>query len=71
MAVASNDGLSATVLSLAAKYHAAHVPMEVHIFAAGGHGFNMGDRFPQNRAVNTWPQRLADWLHDTGWLDRK
>lgn len=68
MAVASDDGLSAVVLSLAGKYHAAHRPMEVHIFASGGHGFNMGDRFPKNRAVNTWPQRLADWLHDAGWL---
>jgi len=71
MVVASDDGLTAAVLNLATKYHAAHVPMEVHILAAGGHGFNMGDRFPKNKAVNTWPQRLADWLEDTGWLKRK
>ncbi len=70
MAVASDDGLSAVVLSLATKYHAAHVPFELHIFASGGHGFNMGDRFPKNRAVNTWPQRLADWLDDTGLLNK-
>jgi hypothetical protein len=68
MAVAGDDGLSGTVLSLATKYHAAKVPLELHIFAAGGHGFNMGDRFPKNRAVNTWPQRLADWLADAGLL---
>lgn len=68
MAVASDDGLTGAVLNLANKYHAAKAPMEVHIFAAGGHGFNMGDRFPQNKAVNTWPQRLADWLDDVGLL---
>ena len=70
MIVASDDGLTGPVLNLATKYHAAKVPMEVHIVASGGHGFNMGDRFPKNKAVNTWPQRLADWLEDTGWLKK-
>ena len=71
MLVASDDGLTGVVLNLAGKYHAAKVPMEVHILASGGHGFNMGDRFPQNKAVNTWPKRLTDWLSDSGLLKRK
>ena len=36
-----------------------------HVAAKGGHGFNMGQRSPL-RSVNTWPQRLADWLIDSG-----
>ena len=43
------------------------VPVEAHIFATGGHGFNMGQR-SKLKAVNTWPQRLADWLGDSGLL---
>jgi hypothetical protein len=35
--------------------------------AKGGHGFNMAQR-SNLTSVHTWPQRLADWLRDSGIL---
>jgi acetyl esterase/lipase len=55
------------VLSLAEKYHQAKCSMEVHIYARGGHGFNMGGR-SRLTTIHTWPQRLTDWLHDNNIL---
>jgi hypothetical protein len=41
--------------------------VEVHLYARGGHGFNLGQR-SKLTSINTWPQRLADWLGDNGFL---
>ena len=43
------------------------VPLERHVLSGGKHGFNMGDR-SDLKAVRGWPQRLADWLSDSGLL---
>jgi acetyl esterase/lipase len=51
------------ILALVEKYHQAKRSMEVHIYARGGHGFNMGGR-SKLTSVHTWPQRLTDWLND-------
>ncbi len=67
--VASDDDHKNAVMDLAAKYQKAKVPMEVHILRSGGHGFNMGDR-SKLASVKTWPQRLADWLSDSGYLKK-
>jgi acetyl esterase/lipase len=45
------------------------VPLERHVLSGGKHGFNMGDRSTL-KAVHDWPQRLADWLSDSGLLTR-
>ncbi len=66
--VANDDGAAGVVLNLLQKYRAAKRPVEAHILAAGGHGFNMGNR-SKLVSVNTWPQRMADWLKDNGLLD--
>ena len=55
------------VMQLLQKYHDAKVPVEAHIFTKGGHGFNMGYR-SKLKSINTWPQRLADWLSDNNIL---
>jgi acetyl esterase/lipase len=65
--VASDDGLVSVATSLLQKYEQAHVPVEAHVLARGGHGFNMGDR-SKLASVKTWPLRLADWLADSGYL---
>jgi acetyl esterase/lipase len=65
--VASDDGLVGVTTSLLQKYKDAHVPVEAHVLARGGHGFNMGDRSTL-ASVKGWPQRLADWLADSGFL---
>ncbi|MEP4051112.1 MAG: alpha/beta hydrolase [Litorimonas sp.] len=47
-------------------YRAAGVAAEVHIFAQGGHAFNMGDR-SDLETISKWPDRLKDWLDDSGY----
>jgi acetyl esterase/lipase len=65
--VASDDGLFGVTADLLEKYRAAKVSVEAHVMARGGHGFNMGDRSPL-ASVKGWPQRMADWLADSGFL---
>jgi acetyl esterase/lipase len=67
--VASDDeyGCDKTALELYTKLHAAKVSVEAHFLAQGKHAFNMGDRSTLT-SVKTWPQRMADWLADSGYL---
>jgi acetyl esterase/lipase len=66
----ANDDVccSEPTVKLLQKYREAKVPVEVHIVAKGGHGFNMGNRSELN-SVKTWPQRMADWLIDNKYLN--
>jgi dienelactone hydrolase len=65
---ANDDRSPARTLSaLLQKYRDARVPAEAHFFAQGGHGFNMGER-SKLKSINRWPDRLADWLADSGYL---
>ncbi len=70
--LAANDDecCSEPVVKLIQKYREAKVPMEAHLYAQGKHAFNMGDRSQLN-SIKTWPQRMADWLSDNGWLTGK
>jgi len=70
--VAGDDeyGCDRTTLELFTKLRAARVPVEMHFLAQGKHAFNMGDRSTL-KSVNTWPQRMADWLQDSGYLKGK
>jgi acetyl esterase/lipase len=68
LAAASDDPCcGAPTVKILQMYRDAGVPVEAHIPAKGGHGFNMGQR-SKLKSVNTWPQRLTDWLSDTGLL---
>ena len=68
MAVADDDPCCAVpIVSLLQKYRDAKVPVEVHIFQKGGHGFNMGYR-SKLKSVHSWPDRLADWLADNNYF---
>jgi len=55
------------VLSQLEKYRQANRPVEVHLYARGGHGFNMGHR-SKLASIKGWPQRMTDWLEDSGIL---
>jgi acetyl esterase/lipase len=67
--VANDDrGAARTIASLFQKYRDTGVPVEAHIFARGGHGFNMGKR-SKLESLKNWPQRMADWMADNGILD--
>ncbi len=58
---------SGPVVKLLTGYRAAGIPVEAHILAKGGHGFNMGYR-SRLATLKGWPQRLADWMADSGLL---
>jgi len=67
--LAANDDpcCSVSLMKLLEAYRAAKVPVEAHLFTQGAHGFNMGYR-SKLRSINTWPQRLVDWLSDNNIL---
>jgi acetyl esterase/lipase len=48
-------------------YNNARKSVEVHIYAEGGHGFNLGAR-SKFLSIKGWPQRMADWLADNNFL---
>lgn len=68
LVVANDDGAARSIVHLLQIYREARVPVEAHVYARGGHGFNMGNR-SKLQSIKDWPQRLADWLADTGVLD--
>jgi acetyl esterase/lipase len=70
--VCANDDLGhiEPTIDLLTKYRTAGAPVEAHIYARGGHAFNMGNR-SQLATLQGWPERMADWLKDNGWLEAK
>ena len=69
--IAANDDecCSEPVVKLLQLYRKARVKTEVHLYAQGKHAFNMGKRSVL-KSINTWPQRMADWLLDNGYLNK-
>ena len=61
IAAASDDqlGLAPKSIQLYNKWLAGNYPVELHVYANGGHGFGMGT---QNLPVDTWYLRFEDWL---------
>ena len=46
---------------------AAGVSAELHMYADTDHGFNVAVR-SERISIQHWPDRLADWLSDGGWM---
>jgi acetyl esterase/lipase len=44
---------------IAIELKKAKIPVELHVYAKGGHGYGMRKT---GHPVNTWPDRMADWL---------
>jgi len=44
----------------------AKVPVELHVYPSGGHGYGL--RRTQE-PVTTWPDRVTDWMKSRGWLE--
>ena len=66
MAVTWDDNFrGAQAALLFAKLRELDVPAELHAYAAGGHGYGIQ---PTGKPVNTWNDRLTDWLQSSGWL---
>jgi len=57
----------APTLALYQQLVAAGVSAELHLYADTDHAFNMGQR-GERVSLQHWPDRLADWLADGGWL---
>ena len=49
------------------QLRAAGVPAELHMYANAGHAYNLDES--NLLSIIHWPDRLADWLADGGWLD--
>jgi len=65
---AADDEYVANVMfDLTRKYHEGGAQIETHIYAQGKHAFNMGQR-SGFVSIRHWPQRLAEWLEDRGYL---
>jgi acetyl esterase/lipase len=48
------------------ELEAAHVPAEMHIYAYGTHGFGLRPTKRPGAPVESWTDRLKDWLADRG-----
>ena len=50
---------------MAAALRRAGVPVELHQFRSGGHGWGLGKTGSEPAA---WPQLLLAWLRSHGWM---
>jgi acetyl esterase/lipase len=68
---AANDDscCSAPLVDLLQSYRAAGASVELHMYAAGGHAFNMGEDTPLV-SLQHWPERITDWMSDRGLLGK-
>ena len=68
LAAGTLDQCCATpTITLYQQLRTAGVSAELHLFADTDHGFNVG-MHSERLGVAHWPDRLADWLADGGWL---
>jgi acetyl esterase/lipase len=67
--LAANDDpcCAESTFKLLQGYKAANLSVEAHLYTQGAHGFNMGNR-SKLQSIKTWPQRMADWMNDSGLL---
>jgi endo-1,4-beta-xylanase len=70
---ADNDKMAATnLMTLYPMLKQAGVPVELHIYASGGHGFGIREHPAKPTPVGmTWYARLGDWMHDQGLLKKE
>ncbi|GAB5558374.1 MAG: alpha/beta hydrolase [Synoicihabitans sp.] len=60
----------APILAVLPKFMALGIPVETHLYAAGGHGFNMGNR-SDRISIRNFPDRMIEWMQDEGWLENR
>ena len=61
-------GLAPDSVALYERWVAAAVPVELHLYARGGHGFGLRK---QSAPSDQWIERFGDWLQDWYQLQRK
>lgn len=66
IALTDDDALAVeSSLRLYSAWHKANCPIEMHIYAQGGHGFAMRNKNP---AAEAWIERLYEWMQVQGFL---
>lgn len=66
---AFDDGVPVqNALLLAAELKKVNVPIEVHVYDTGGHGYGL--RHVPELPITTWPRRAEEWLARRGLLKR-
>jgi endo-1,4-beta-xylanase len=50
------------------ELQARKIPTEMHIYEYGEHGFGLRPTKKPGSPVETWPDRMSDWLASHGWL---
>ena len=69
LVVANDDlGASKVIASLFQKYRNVGLPVEAHVYARGGHAFNMGYR-TKLKTLKGWSARMHEWMGDNFILD--
>jgi acetyl esterase/lipase len=53
-----------STLVLAGALQSQKVPVEVHLYPNGGHGYGL--RPDKTKQVTSWPERCADWMRNRG-----
>lgn len=53
-------------LAYAAALDAQGVPVELHLFAKGGHGYGLR---PSKRPISNWPTLCEAWMRESGFLE--
>ena len=69
LAANGDNCCSEPIIKLLQMHRLAKVPVEMHLYEKGAHAFNMGNR-SEFVTLKNWPQRLADWIKDNGWLKK-
>jgi len=65
LAVAADDFLLDSVVTMFQSLHAAKHPVEMHVFNAGGHGFGMEQL---GLTCDLWFEEFAGWMASLGYL---
>jgi acetyl esterase/lipase len=66
-AASDDECCSQPPIDLLTAYRAAGASAELHLYAAGGHAYNMGETTPLT-SLRNWPARITDWMTDRGLL---
>jgi 2-keto-4-pentenoate hydratase/acetyl esterase/lipase len=65
--VHASDDAAENSLAYAVALKKARVPVEVHIYRDGAHGFGVRE---SGSPVGTWTARFEDWMRSLGYLDK-
>jgi len=69
LTMAQNDPVRAeNALLYALALKRANVPVELHLYSTGGHGYGLRRT---DKLATTWPARAGEWMQSNGWLDKR